>query len=169
MAMKRVNFILILPLLLTSRSRTGRLNSAKSLLVQQLQYTHDKQDWFVPTKQALEGLTKKQACWTGSTENHCFAELVTHLSFWNERLLRAFKGEPMPNFDNNNDFTITSTNWVSATSRLNSLQVAWEHSVKAASAKKLNKWNSEILNLAAHTAYNTGQIIHNRKQNGWWH
>ena len=74
--------------------------------MEQLKNTHSEQNWFVPTKIAIQGLSTEQSNWKDSTENHSIAELVSHLSFWNGMNLRAFKGEDMSDFDVDNNATI---------------------------------------------------------------
>ena len=65
----------------------------KSLLITQLINSHTNQQWFIPTKKAIEGLTLEQSNWKDSTNNHSIAEQVSHLIFYNELILKAYKGE----------------------------------------------------------------------------
>ncbi len=92
--MKRVLTIVILVLFLLRcfEKKTNNESNIKSLLIQQLKNAHTNQQWFVPTKKAIDGLTLEQSNWKDSSDNHSIGELVSHLIFWNELNLRAFKG-----------------------------------------------------------------------------
>ncbi|MEA1786553.1 DinB family protein [Arenibacter sp. GZD96] len=154
-----------------SDKNDAQITNVKSILVQQLKNTHTNQDWFVPTKIAIEGLTFDQANWKDSAENHSIGELVSHLVFWNEMNLKAFKGEKTTEvtIDNKETFAMNSTKeWISAVEKLDSIQNEWEQLTQKASNQKLLDWSTEIANMTAHTAYHTGQIMYIRKRNGWW-
>lgn len=143
----------------------------KSILVTQLKNTHTRQSWFVPTQQALDGLTAVQTQWKDTTENHSIAELVSHLVFWNQMNLKVFKGEEVPVFKKENKKTFTTyknEDWDTLRLKLDSIQTAWEYLTENATEAQLDGWHLEIANMASHTAYHTGQIVYIRKQNGWW-
>ncbi len=40
----------------------------KSVLLEQLKTTHNQEDWFVPVKIAIAGLTPEQAAWKDETD-----------------------------------------------------------------------------------------------------
>lgn len=143
----------------------------KSLLVDLMEKNHTEQHWYVPTKVALEGITAEQSNWRDSTENHSIGELVSHLVYWNEIYLRAFKGEDMTDFkvDNETTFLVHSEKeWQILTNKLDSIQTEWEPLILEATDEQLREWSKEIANIQAHNAYHTGQIIYIRKLNGWW-
>ncbi|SMG15019.1 DinB family protein [Arenibacter troitsensis] len=170
--MKRILIILgIGCLILSCSQKINDKASIRALLVQQLKNTHSNQEWFVPTKTAIEGLTHEQSNWKDSTENHSIGELVSHLIFWNEVNLKAFKGEKLPEFNNDDKETFNKSNagdWKIAYRRLDSIQTEWERLTERATDKQIKEWSSEIANMISHTAYHTGQIIYIRKKNGWW-
>lgn len=169
--MKRVITTTILGLMFLSCSEKNNESNIKLLLVEQLKNTHTNQEWFVPTKKAIEGLTLEQSNWKNGTENHSIGELVSHLIFWNEMNLKAFKGEEIAEFKDDNKETFKKNNgqdWKNATKKLDSIQTEWERLTENATEKQIAEWNTEIANMAAHTAYHTGQIIYIRKHNGWW-
>lgn len=89
--MRTLTPILVLSLLL---SCTGQKENPtiKTLLLEQLKNSHTEKDWYVPLNIALQELTSEQANWVDSTQNHSICQLVSHLSFWNERVLIAFQG-----------------------------------------------------------------------------
>ena len=143
----------------------------RTLLIEQLKNAHTNQNWFVPTKIAIEGLTSEQTNWKDSTENHSIGELVSHLTFWNEMNLKAFKGEDMSDFKVDNETTFkkyTDKEWKNLMAKLDSIQTEWVRMTENATNEQLTEWGTEIANMAAHNAYHTGQIIYIRKRNGWW-
>ncbi|MEN0048555.1 MAG: DinB family protein [Bacteroidota bacterium] len=169
--MKRVIVALILGSIILSCSNHSNKAAVKALLIEQLENTHTKQDWFVPAKTAMEGLSYEQASLKDSTDNHSIIEIVSHLIFWNERILKAFKEEEVSDFDNNNEVTFEDykeLDWTNSVMKLDSIQAEWQQAVKDATYNQIEVWSSEISNMAAHTAYHTGQIIYIRKQHGWW-
>ncbi len=170
--MNRILILFCLLLIVLSCSeKSSDPSKVKSLLMTQLKNTHSNQEWFVPMKTAVEGLTFEQSNWKDSTENHSIAELVSHIVFWNEMNLKAFQGEDMSNFEIDNDTTFKKFNdkeWKSTLKKLDSVQTEWEQLTEKATAEQIDQWSSEIANMTAHNAYHTGQIIYIRKRNGWW-
>ena len=165
--------LIVLPLIAFILGCSEKIDKSaiKPVLMEQLKNTHSEQNWFVPTKIAIQGLSAEQSNWKDSTENHSIAELVSHLSFWNGMNLRAFKGEDMSDFDVDNNTTFkkyTDQEWRELVIKLDSIQTEWERLTENATDEQLTEWNSEILNMTAHNAYHTGQIIYIRKRNGWW-
>lgn len=143
----------------------------RSLLLQQLENTHTNQDWFVPTKKAIEGLTVEQSNWRDSTNNHSIGELVSHLIFWNETNLNAFKGDHLSDFNDDNEITFLKYNkneWDIAVNKLDSIQTEWEEVTRQATDQQILDWSTEIASMSSHNAYHTGQIIYIRKHNDWW-
>ncbi len=169
--MKRILILVGLGLTILSCSKNRNEPNVKTLLVQQLKNTHSNQEWFVPTKTAIEGITLEQSNWKDSTENHSIGELVSHLIFWNEMNLKVFKGENVPEFNEDNKETFKKNNeldWSIAIKKLDSIQTEWERLIENATDEQIIEWHTEIANMTAHTAYHTGQIIYIRKQKGWW-
>ena len=105
----------------------------RSILVEQLQTTHNVKDWFVPPSLAIAGLTAEQANWKDSSGNHSIAQLTTHLIFWNKQSLDKFEGKKPDAFDGNNKETFTEVNeatWKATVQRLDSVLTALENAVK---------------------------------------
>ena len=145
--------------------------SLKSVLVNQLKTTHDKEDWFVPVNIALHGVTAEQAIWKDGSENHSIGQLANHLLFWNERQLAHFKGEKLPPFSGNNDETFnafTKDQWNQTVKKLNDVLTELEKIVENADESSLKSWAETIGNISTHNAYHTGQIIFVRKLQGSW-
>jgi len=144
----------------------------KSVLLRQLKTTHTQKDWFVPANIAVDGLTAKQAMWTDGSGNHSVGQLAYHLVFWNQRLLKQFKKEPVEDFNGiKNDETFNSfdeKSWDATVKKLDEVLSAWEKEIKNADEAKLNDWYENIANMNTHNAYHTGQIIFLRKLQGSW-
>ena len=145
--------------------------SVRSILLEQLENSHTRPNWYVPLRNALAGLTAEQAHWTDSTEGHSICQLASHLLFWNERMLIAFQGHTPPDFDGNNEETFArycDNDWSETVDKLDSIQTAWERAVATATEEQLKTWSAEVANVSSHNAYHTGQIVYIRKRNGWW-
>lgn len=143
----------------------------RRLLNEQLKYSYDEENWFVPIKIAINGLTPEQVNWKDSTQNHSIGELVSHLTFWNDMYLRALKGEDFSDFDIDNETTFliyTEKDWKKVATKLDSVQIEFQIWTENASEEQLSEQASDILTMVSHNAYHSGQIIYIRKQNGWW-
>ena len=170
--MKRIAFALLLSLPLCAHSQNQKPpTTLKGVLLEQLRTTHDKEDWFVPAKIAVQGLTAEQAKWTPGNGNHSVGQLTYHLVFWNTQELARFKGEPAPKFSGNNDETFNnfdSKQWNDLVKQLDDVLTEWEKAVEAADDKKIAESASEIAHVGAHNAYHIGQIVYVRKLQGSW-
>ncbi|MEO8430854.1 MAG: DinB family protein [Acidobacteriota bacterium] len=143
----------------------------KSILLEQLKTSHNKQEWFVPASRAVEGLTLEQAVWKQG-ENHSIAQLVNHLTFWDKQQLMKFKAEQPPSFSGNNEETFSQPkdkqSWDAAVKQMDEVMTGWEQAVESADDAKLQSWYSTIAHIGTHNAYHTGQILYIRKQQGSW-
>ena len=165
--MKKI--LLSFVILMVSLQLSGQ--SLKSVLVQQLKTTHDKQDWFVPIRVALEGVTAEQATWKDNSGNHSIGQLANHLLFWNERLLTKFKGGKEAPFSGNNEETFnsfTKEQWTETVKKLNAILTELEQVVQNADEAFLKSNADTIANISTHNAYHTGQIIVVRRLQGSW-
>lgn len=154
-----------------TREIKSEVPGVRSILIEQLKNSHSNKDWYVPISIAIDGLTAEQANHKDSTGNHSISELVSHLVFWNERILFWFHDEKAPEFNEDNELTFitfSEAEWASSVRKLDSIQTVWEKSVANATDEQLRKWSSSVANISAHNAYHTGQIVYIRKQNGWW-
>ncbi len=164
-----------LPLLLAAsvaKAQSGPASPAlKSVLLQQLKETHNQEEWFVPVKIAIEGLTPEQAAWKDPNENHSVAQLVNHLIFWNQQQLAKFNGEKPAEFSGDNKETfagLDKASWEASVKQIDDVLTAWEKAIEGADEAKLAKWYSTIAKISTHNAYHTGQIIYIRKIKGNW-
>ena len=164
-------FYIALGLSILSCSKKEESQSLKSILIQQLKNSHSNEDWYAPINVAVAGISSEQANWKDSSENHSIAELVSHLIFWNSRVLKAFQGNTPPDFKEDNKVTfkaLSEKDWDLSVKKLDSLQTTWEQLVEMATDLQLKDWSSSIANIGSHNAYHTGQIVYIRKRNGWW-
>ncbi|MFS4446825.1 DinB family protein [Maribacter sp. 2307UL18-2] len=169
--MKKTLLFIGLVILILNCSERENSSELKPLLIEQLKYSHTDENWFVPTKIAVAGLTAEQSNWKDSTENHSIGELVSHLTFWNEMFLKDINGEDFSDFDMDNEITFkiySEKEWKNAITKLDSVQTEFERIFENANDKQISNRASDVLTMTAHNAYHTGQIIYIRKRNGWW-
>lgn len=143
----------------------------RTLLLNELQTTHNKQDWFVPINGAVEGLTAEQASWNDGKGNHSVGQLANHLLFWDRRALQKLTGQKQSAFDGNNDETFnafTAASWAATVRELDEVLTGLEKVVQNADENKLKAIADEISHIATHNAYHTGQMILVRKEQGAW-
>jgi uncharacterized damage-inducible protein DinB len=143
----------------------------RGVLLEQLQTTHDAEDWYVPAKIAVDGLTAEQARWSPGKGNHSAGQLAYHLWFWDSRALADFKGEKASAFSGNNEETFdnfSDAQWGDLVKKLDQVMTDWEKAVEAADDAKLAEKASLVAHVGAHNAYHIGQIIYVRKLQGVW-
>jgi uncharacterized damage-inducible protein DinB len=160
---------LLLALLLAAPADSP--TTLKDVLLEQLQTTHNKKDWFASASDAVSGLTADQASWRDGKGNHSVGQLAAHLVFWNRQQLAKFNGETPAAFtgDNNETFNrFDAAKWTDTVRELDEVMTAWEKAVESADEQKLQKWASTIAHIGAHNAYHIGQMIYVRKLEGSW-
>jgi len=143
----------------------------RSVLLEQLKTTHDKNDWFVSPIKSVEGLTPEQVVWTDGKGNHSIGQLTYHMLFWNSQELSKLKGEKPAKFDGNNDETFNNFDaktWASTVKQLDQVMTDLEKFVESADDATLAKHGSELAHIGTHNAYHTGQIIYIRRLQGSW-
>ena len=132
---------LMLSLMLASSAVTaspapdGPPTTLRGVLLEQLQTTHNKKDWFAPASAAVcfEGLTPEQASWRDGKGNHSVGQLANHLVFWDRQQLAKFKGELPPAFSGDNNETFNSfdaAKWTATVHDLDEVMTAWEQAVE---------------------------------------
>ncbi len=143
----------------------------RSLLLHELQTTHNKADWFVPINVAVDGLTAQQASWQPQGGNHSAGQLAYHLLFWNRRTLQDLKGESQGKYSGTNDETFTKFDdkqWNDIVKQLDQVMTDYEKFVESADEQKLASTAIAIGNICTHNAYHVGQIVYIRKLQGSW-
>lgn len=166
--MKTFTFIALCFCFTISRAQDS---SNKNMLDEHLKESHSKNNWFVSTNSALKNLTAEQAMWTDGTGNHSVGQLTHHLVFWNERLLRSFRGEKNEDFKGDNKETFDkfdAKQWSDLVNRFDKIMTDIESIVENATEEQLKEWAPTLVNISAHNAYHTGQIVVVRKQQGSW-
>jgi uncharacterized damage-inducible protein DinB len=170
--MKRLTFLLMLavPFVAAAQSKAPP-TTLRGVLLEQLHQSHDDEDWYVPAKIAVAGLTADQAMWSPGKGNHSVGQLAYHLWYWDHRSLQRFKGEKQEPFDGNNNETFdnfTAAQWDDLVKKLDQVMTDWEKAVETADEKKLAENASLIAHVGAHNAYHIGQILYVRKLQGVW-
>jgi uncharacterized damage-inducible protein DinB len=169
--MKSIVVFLVLSLSLCAQAQSPKPPTLRSILLEQLQTTHNAKDWFVDANTAVAGLTPEQASWKDSSGNHSVGQLAYHLVFWNQQALAKFKGEAPAKFSGNNDETFNSFDskkWADTVKQLDEVMTEWEKAVETADDKKLESAASTIAHIGTHNAYHIGQIVIIRKEQGSW-
>jgi uncharacterized damage-inducible protein DinB len=169
--MKKILFFIPYCFAMTVIGQNGLNPTLKTVLLEQLKTTHNKQDWFVPLNQSLAGLTADQAMWKEGTVNHSVGQLANHLLFWNKQQLDKFNGKKAEAFNGNNDETFNSfdkNSWTKVVEQLDAVLTEWEKAIEQADDAKLKSWYDTIGHISTHNAYHTGQILYIRKQQGSW-
>jgi uncharacterized damage-inducible protein DinB len=171
--MKTITMLFLLSMAVTAYAQESQSHPTdlRSVLLEQLQTTHNKKDWYVPVNVAVEGLTADQAKWTDAKGNHSIGQLTYHLLYWDRRALAEFKGENPGKFDGNNDATFTNfdaAQWAATVKELDEVLTEWEKAVQSADEEKLKKNASVIAHIGAHNAYHIGEIVYVRKEQGSW-
>ena len=162
--------LLTLPTISFAQNQT-QPTTLRGVLLAQLHSTHDKEEWFVPAKVAVAGLTAEQANWTPGKGQHSVGQLAYHLWYWDTRSLERFKGEKPAAFDGNNDETFNDFNpaqWEDLQKKLDQVMTDWETAVDGANDQKVAANASLIAHVVAHNAYHLGQILYVRKLEGAW-
>jgi len=143
----------------------------RSILLHELETTHNKADWFVPISVAVEGLTPEQANWQPQSGTHSAGQLAYHLLFWNRLNLERLQGKSSGNFTGKNDETFDKFDdkqWNETVTQLDQVMTDLENLVKSADDKKLASMATTISNICTHNAYHVGQIVYVRKLQGSW-
>ena len=170
--MRKLVFLLLLTVSISAQTPDKKPpTTLRGVLLEQLQTTHDKEDWFVPISIAVDGLTAQQAMWSPGKRNHSVGQLAYHIWYWDQRTLNDFKGEKNPKFDGNNNETFdnfTADQWNDLVKKLNQVLADWEKAVNDADDAKLAANASLIAHVGAHNAYHVGQILYVRKLQGVW-
>ncbi len=137
--MKKAALFLLLALPLTASAQNqNQPTTLRGVLLAQYHSTHDKEEWFVPAKVAVAGLTADQANWTPGKGQHSVGQLAYHLWYWNARALQNFKGEKQMAFSGNNDETFDKfdpAQWEDLQKKLDQVMTEWERPSKPPTIK----------------------------------
>jgi uncharacterized damage-inducible protein DinB len=147
----------------------------RDTLLHLLDKTYDKENWYAPFKQAIEGLTAEQAIWqpVGEAAKSIW-ENVNHLIYYKERLSAKLEGrEWTHNLDGDETFSLTDPNtseWQQVVERAESAHRNLRMAINSVSELDPDQDSMEekLLDIMLHDAYHTGQIIQLRKLQGSW-
>jgi len=154
-------------------------------LSQQFNATYNEANWFAPLKTIIQGMNGFEAFWKLNGKDNSVCNIILHLTFWNERLLKQFKGEEVPKLDINNDVTFDGAAkkgyedemWKRIEKGFITLMDEFALLISQATAEKLqsavsaaNKstWAETLMHLNLHNAYHAGQIVTLRKAGEMW-
>lgn len=152
------------------------------LLLHEWECTYDKEDWYPPLKDALNGLNAAQASWrpAGEAANTIW-ENVSHLLFYKERLLHRLSGTEMPASAETNDDTFTPSGgpddeeaWQATVQRMEHVHRQIRDKLAALTEDAFDQplpvkpAGLSVMSIVLHDAFHTGQIVQLRKLQGSW-
>lgn len=151
------------------------------LLQAQLQFTWEKEGWFLPLAAALEGIGAPEAAWQPPGGGNSIWQTLNHLNYYNERYLQRLTGAPLGPALPDNDATFMNPGdpgdaegWRAEVARAGviaeGLRKALAEMTDADLAKPLtdSTVGGILPLLITHTAYHTGQIALIRKMQHSW-
>jgi DinB superfamily len=170
--------LILTPHVVPAQQQKPKATDLRSVLLEQLESTHNQAQWFVPFDTAVANLTPEQARWVPkpNAQMHSVAQLVAHLVYWNERSLAELKHEKQAPFSGNNEDTfvgydvnkITAAEWTALVASFDHCMTGYEDWVRSASDADLAANASTIAHVGAHNAYHLGEIVYVRKLQGSW-
>ncbi len=146
------------------------------LLRKQHDYSWDKETWFLPLKDVLEGLSSADAAWQPPGGGNTIWQIVNHLNYYNNRLIHDIAGRQA------NDALPSNLETFGAPGNPEDNE-AWQDTLEKADqlSTELRKALAKIDDGALkeeyadglsrnilHTIHHTGQIVLIRKQQGSW-
>lgn len=130
----------------------------------------------IALKPLLKQITAEQASRVPQTGAHSILQLVLHIAYWEEVVLRRFNGEvvdaPLNTLDDwASTRTLTDAEWRAALARLEKSHAALYNAIESCSEEKLKQMvpkrdhsNYTLLHgIIDHCVYHTGQIALTKK------
>lgn len=155
----------------------------KDSLLEQFTACFDKDTWFVATKNAIRGVTAKEAAWKPAGSDNSIWEIVSHLNYYHFAYVERFKGIDYVYPADDNDATFTAADetdeaaWAAEAARFDAILNEFRDLIAAADESKFGErvsatnpasWGTLISNINAHNAHHGGQIVLLRKLQGSW-
>jgi hypothetical protein len=147
------------------------------LLTNVLDSTFNKESWYAPLKDGMEGITAEQARWKpeGKAGNSIW-ENVNHLIYYKERLVAKLDGrEWTQHLSGDETFILTEQSgeddeWREVIERAEAVHLRLREKLSELTVEELDQQSleAELLDIFLHDAYHTGQIIQIRKMQGSW-
>ncbi|WP_181873698.1 DinB family protein [Paenibacillus prosopidis] len=151
--------------------------SRQEILLHSMEFAFQRDGWNPPLMKALEGLNERQANWRPETGvSNTILEIVTHLIFYKEQLLQRLLGFE-PSEPSSNDVTFTASGeqtWEQVVAKLIKVHQDIQSCLNDLQDEDLDRpfphfpIGGQLLTLAMHDTYHTGQIILFRKLQGSW-
>ena len=157
--------------------------TTKEILLEQFNTCYDENGWFVALKNALQNLSVEAAIWKTENLDNSIWEILSHLNFYNERYLRRFKGESIPqsNIENSETFAsvenATEDAWQAEVEKFDAIMSEWRNLIESVDEAHLqdkvsnenqSSWANLIAYINTHNAHHGGQIVLIRKLQGNW-
>ncbi|MFC0189489.1 DinB family protein [Fictibacillus aquaticus] len=148
-----------------------------NLLLNVLDSTFDKESWFAPLKDAMEGITAAQARWRPDGEaTKSIWENVNHLIYYKERLVANLEGREWVNhLSGDENFFLTEqsnddSEWQKVVERAENANLSLRQVLSNLSVEKVDQQDLDmkLMDIFLHDAYHTGQIMQLRKMQGSW-
>ena len=142
-----------------------------------LESTFEKDSWYPPLKDALEGMTAAQACWKPSGEAvNSIWDNVNHLIYYKERLVANLQGQEWAKtLSNDETFNLMEQShddeeWDEVVKRAKNAHHSLRELLTSTSKEELHRYSTEaeLADFITHESYHTGQIIQLRKLQGSW-
>ena len=145
----------------------------KNYLLEQFNATYNKKNWFVSLLDAVKDLSEVQAREKVKADVNSIYELVTHLTFWNERYLHKLRNHKLNEVADNDDTFKNEANLHFDQLMAKAEHVFSEWQIELAKPDpfpqgETNDWNSIVGHISSHNAYHIGQIVILRKLQGSW-
>ncbi len=152
------------------------------LLLHDFLYTYNREDWYPPLTDALDGVTFSDAIWKPGEGNvNSIAEIVSHILYFQERLLRRLT-DSMDQFQeaSENDETFqkeqewSEEKWDSLLKKVyktnDGLHLLIENMTEERAGNKFKELTATemISAVTRHNAHHIGQIVMLRKLQGSW-
>lgn len=154
--------------------------STKALLLEQFNTSYNENGWFAALKNAIDGVTPAQSVWKIAGLDHSIRESVIHITYWNERWLKRYRGEKLdPNKAEISETFLSESapDWEAEKEGLFRVMDAWMEELENISEEKLSEqvsatyeepWYIPLAHQNVHNAYHISQIVVARKlQNAW--
>lgn len=148
-------------------------------ILERLDAVFEAEEWFVPLRTAVGGLTAQQAAWRPSPGRHNIWEIVNHLALWTEYVTELLAGKPRrpKGWAKEADWVLIPTGtpaaWNASVQRLLDAHAALKAEFSTKTDDELKRPFgdgqsplSEFERIAGHDAYHCGQICYIRAQQG---
>jgi len=141
---------------------------------------YDVEGWHPPLKDALHSLSSEQALWRPDAASHNIWELLNHIICYKDRFLCRLEGRTFDPAITDNEQTFlrglgsTEEEWQQRLSHLAKLQGAVRNRIADLSDADFDNplpdapVGAQVLSLASHDSYHTGQIMLIRKLQLSW-